>query len=231
VAELINGFQVAAGLLFVAVGAVTGLAEERTRGTLEVLLTTPLPSSRIVWAKWWAAFRVVPLLAVLPSLVAAFSHSRGDVPASLRGVLVFGLVVAYGAALTSLGLFLATRLSRSGWAIALTVGLYVGFTAGWVAFVMNLFGPEPLGIPLIMASPFAGVIFVVEGRGAAPACAIGWMVVYGLLAFVLLVATLASFDRCLGRVSPSWVRPLRARPRRPAPAGGRRPAPVEAERP
>src|SRR5262249_40181120 len=113
--------------------------------------------------------------------------------------------------------FLATRLSRSGWAIALTVGLYAGFTAGWVLLVMSLTGPEPLGIPLIMASPFAGVIFAVDTRGAAPACAVGWTVLYGPPAFFLYLATLGSFAGCLGRVSAAGRgRPRPVPPRRPA---------------
>ena len=65
---VINGVQVAAGLLLLSVSAATSLAEERQRGSLDVLLATPLSTRSIVWGKWWGAFRGVPPLLVLPVL-------------------------------------------------------------------------------------------------------------------------------------------------------------------
>ena len=63
---VVNGLQVGAGLLLLSVSAATSLAEERERGSLDVLMATPLPTRAIVWGKWWGAFRAVPPLAVLP---------------------------------------------------------------------------------------------------------------------------------------------------------------------
>ena len=57
---VISGFQATFGLLLVSINAPTALAEERTRGSLDVLMTTPLSTDRIVLAKWWGAYRVVP---------------------------------------------------------------------------------------------------------------------------------------------------------------------------
>ena len=48
-----------------------GPAEERVRGSLDVLLATPLSTRSIVWGKWWGTFRAVPLLAICPGAVAA----------------------------------------------------------------------------------------------------------------------------------------------------------------
>src|SRR4029077_10708378 len=103
---VINGLQVGAGLLLLSVSAATSLAEERRRGSLDVLMATPLPSRAIVWGKWWGAFRAVPQLLVLPVVLAtALSSHTGH----YWGVaLVAALILAYGAALTSLGLALAT---------------------------------------------------------------------------------------------------------------------------
>ena len=52
----------------VSLFAPTVLAEERVRGSLDVLMTTPLSTDRIVLAKWWGAYRVVPALAILPAI-------------------------------------------------------------------------------------------------------------------------------------------------------------------
>ena len=54
---VINAFQVAVGLLLLSVTAATALAEERVRGGLDVLLTTPLTTAEIVWGKWWGTYR------------------------------------------------------------------------------------------------------------------------------------------------------------------------------
>src|SRR5262245_4911871 len=68
---VIGGMQVAAGLLLLSISSATSLAEERQRGSLDVLLSTPLPTRSILLGKWWAAFRGVPPLAALPMLIAA----------------------------------------------------------------------------------------------------------------------------------------------------------------
>ena len=98
---VINGLQVAAGLLLLSVSAATSLAEERQRGSLDVLMATPLSTRSIVWGKWWGAFRGVPPLLVLPVvLTAALSSHTGR----FWGVaLMAALILAYGAAITSLG--------------------------------------------------------------------------------------------------------------------------------
>ena len=64
-----NGFQVAVGLLLLSVTAATSLAEERAHGSLDLLLSTPLSTWQIVVGKWLGAFRVVPMLVILPALL------------------------------------------------------------------------------------------------------------------------------------------------------------------
>src|SRR5207249_10579847 len=105
-AAFTSGLQVSVGLLLVSVSSVTALSEERVRGTLDLLLTTPLPTPQIVYGKWRGAFRIVPWLAVLPVInviiMAAGTGRWLSVPYMLA------LVFTYGAAVTSLGLALAT---------------------------------------------------------------------------------------------------------------------------
>ena len=207
---VISGLQVSAGLLLLSVSAVTSLAEERQRGSLDVLLATPLSTRSIVLGKWWGAFRGVPPLTVLPVLIAAALATHTGF--ALGPVLIGGLVVAYGAAITSLGLALATWLPRMGRAIGLTAGLYVVVLIGAIPVGTILFGKGPSGARdgFAAASPFWGVGFssAVFGGTAGPgheiekqaAWLVFWIVAYGLVAFGLLLATLKTFNRCLGRI-------------------------------
>ncbi len=55
-----NTFQVAVGLLLLSVSAATSLAEERVRGSLDVLMSTPLSTREILAGKWWGSFRLAP---------------------------------------------------------------------------------------------------------------------------------------------------------------------------
>lgn len=205
----VNAFQVSIGLLLLSVSSVTALAEERARGSLEVLLATPLPTHAILWGKWWGAYRIVPRLAILPAAVAAALATRNGLWEG--AVLISGLVLAYGAAVTSLGLALATWERRAGRAIAWSVTLYALVTVGWfgaVLAVARAFSGE-LGAALASASPFYGPGFLTAEmeqpgiRGTQLRCADFmwfWIGAYFVVAILLFAATLITFDRCLGRV-------------------------------
>src|SRR5215831_14170801 len=172
---VISGVHVSAGLLLLSISAVTSLAEERQRGSLDVLLATPLSTRSIVLGKWWGAFRGVPPLTVLPVLIAAAMATHTGF--ALGPVLIGGLVVAYGAAITSLGLALATWLPRMDRAIGLTAGLYVVVLIAAVPVGMIFFsnGPNGAGPGLASASPFWGVGFssAMFGGNAGPGHEIG----------------------------------------------------------
>ncbi len=147
---LMGGFQATLGLMLVRVTALAALAEERARGSLDVLMTTPLSTDRIVLAKWWGAYRVVPALAFLPaigSLVIGFavheisntSISSNQAPDPVGWIDRVGIVclptalfLAQGAAVTSFGLALATWIPRLGRAIAVSVASYAFIALGWL---------------------------------------------------------------------------------------------------
>jgi hypothetical protein len=128
-------------------------------------------------------------------------------------VLVVGLVVAYGAALTSLGLALATWVPRLGRAVGLCVAAHVGVTVGWVVFVAILTPRAPglTGPGLASFSPFLGVMLpTLEMQMTRPVRSqwdevVGWVAFWTVadaaLAAVLLKAVLVTFNRCLGRVN------------------------------
>jgi ABC-type transport system involved in multi-copper enzyme maturation permease subunit len=230
----VNVGQVSIGLLMLSAMSAISLSEERVRGSLDVLLATPLSTGEILWGKWWGAFRRVPLVALLPALMTMFLAQGTE-----RWVgppLVLALVLAYGAAITSVGLALATWIVRLGRALALSVVAYVGVTIGWFLVVVLLFpdGPSNYGnFPLyaVMASPPYGVGALCAGimengrmdiwPGSAVA-AVFWTCVYAAAAALLLVATRATFDRRLGRISelpelPRSTRAARLPKRKPAP--------------
>jgi ABC-type transport system involved in multi-copper enzyme maturation permease subunit len=206
---LIVGFQVALGLLLLTVSSATSLSEERSRGSLDVLLATPLSTASILWGKWWGAFRGVILVAILPTLLATVGCRAGR---WLGPPLVLGLVLAYGAVITGVGLALATWIRRTGRVLALCVALYVGASIGWVAVAALLAngGPANSTLQVAMGSPFWGIgvltIAVVE-RIVPPdvwpsvgVAALYWIVIDCTAAALLMAATRHTFDRCLGRM-------------------------------
>jgi ABC-type transport system involved in multi-copper enzyme maturation permease subunit len=203
-APFVNAFLVGIGLLLLSVTASTSLAEERARGSLDVLLTTPLSTGSIIWGKWWAAFRTVPLLAILPTFsTVLLGLSNGRWPlAVLFGVLI----LAFGAAITSLGLVLATWIARPGRAVAACVTIYVLVTVGWPCALLGMSGtPTVEGIAI--ASPFfCGGQMTADVQHGSPRDQIYfwagfWIFIYLLGAAILATATLVDFDRRLGRMT------------------------------
>ena len=233
VAAVVNALQVMIGLLLLAASAGTVLSEERVRGSLDVLLATPMTTRSIVWGKWWGAFRRVPWLAFWPTLVAC-SLLRPDTPGWMVALvyLIPLLIIAQGAALAGLGLALATWISRPGRAVAWTISALVASVIGWPIVGFTLFSISRTSksngkldglLVFVMGSPFYNAVMPtvgLENRGVGRmpvpmengiwVGSIFWTVSYASIAAGLYVATLLTFDRCLGRTSE---RPLRPDPR------------------
>jgi ABC-type Na+ efflux pump permease subunit len=205
-----NMFQVSVGLLLLSVSAATSLAEERVRGSLDVLLSTPLSSRSILAGKWWGTFRQTAHVLVWPAIVAGLLVAQSG--RWISYLLLLGLILAYGAVITSLGLALATFVSRLGGAVALCVSTYVLFSIGWLLYVALFFTTDQSILPLVLASPPYGALcataiispergpFISEA-GAIRFGAFVWIMVDAGVAVLLFMVTLAMFDRCLGRVS------------------------------
>ena len=209
----VNGFQVSVGFLLLSVAAATTLAEERARGSLDLLLSTPLSARQIVLGKWLGAYRMVPLLAILPALVIGCGALYSDWKLWWVSLLAIAYVLSAGAAITSLGVAMATLVSRLGRAVAATVCLYVSVAAGWLmltAFILT--SPQEKGLG--MASPFlwAGLVafdITNRSRDVPIGWAIFWTAVWALVALELLRFTLGQFDRRLGRIETASARPTR----------------------
>jgi ABC-type transport system involved in multi-copper enzyme maturation permease subunit len=216
--------QMLFGFLMLAAVAPMSLSEERRRGSLDVVLATPLSTRTIVWEKWLGTYRLVPLLAICPGLVALVM-ATGPEGSSLvvwrlpgegltlderlfGAALMVVTILAHGAAVTSLGLALATWTKRQSRAIALSVGAFVLLAIAWPILVMVLFlnprdGGETLAVmsPLFMAGGLADalVLRIPRMRSILWSGAV-WDLVVSLAAAGLLTWTIRTFDRCLGRM-------------------------------
>ena len=210
-----NPAMVAVGLLLLCVSAATSLAEERQRGSLDVLLATTMSTRSIVLGKWLGAFRGVPWLLTFPMIL---TYSLSLRTGRIEGVvLMAALIVAYGAAVTSLGVGLATWVPRLGRAVGLSVGLFVGMTLGWIVLsAVLLTSAHDQGTQGLMAgSPLTGVGYysaMIAGDGrftggwepreriAMSAWIICWTIAYAGVGLGLLLLTTQTFDGCLGRI-------------------------------
>jgi ABC-type transport system involved in multi-copper enzyme maturation permease subunit len=210
VAPATSAFIVSIGLLMVSVNSSTSLAEERAHGSLDLLMTTPLSSQAILVAKWRGAFRAVPRLAVLPGVLALGSAlMRGH---GLGAILFAGsialLVVAYGAVITSLGLALATWQPRLGRAVGFSVAAFLTVTVvcPTIAIITMRLGPDDA--LFLWVSPFFGMLipmgWVVHTNSyidtANYVVMPVWIGLTSVFAYALLLVTIASFDRILGRM-------------------------------
>ena len=211
-------FIVTIGLLLVSVTSSTSLAEERAHGSLDVLMTTPLSSQAILLGKWWGSFRAVPKLAVLPGTLAlGAALMRGCGLAAIPfAILIASLVMAYGAVITSLGLALATWQPRLGRAVGFSVAAFLAVVVVYptIAIMTMRLGPDD--VLFLWVSPFFGMLipmdWVYRASGyittyryvAVPV----WIGLTCSIAYAILVATIASFDRLLGRMptrSSRWI--------------------------
>ena len=155
-APWVNGVQVSVGLLILSVIAAVSLAEERARGSLDLLMTTMLSTRQIVLGKWLGTYRAVPLFAILPTVVSfGLAYDQPDRWSDVLVLIVY--IFCSGTTITSLGLAMATWLPRVSSAVAATVTIYLAITVGWLFVVMML---ESAGEGLLMVSPFAWTLLV-----------------------------------------------------------------------
>jgi ABC-type transport system involved in multi-copper enzyme maturation permease subunit len=152
--------------------------------------------------KWLGAYRLVPPLAILPVLVVLGTGLPGDYRQEVA-LLMAGFVLSSGAAVTSLGLAVATWCPRLGRALGITVSLYLLITAGWlfaVVAIQNDFQSRSLMMGSLWFWSGMMTAGVRQGFLDDWTPAYNWTLAYALAALVLLAATMASFNRCLGRV-------------------------------
>jgi ABC-type Na+ efflux pump permease subunit len=215
------------GLLMLSAIAPTSMAEERQRGSLDILAATALSTRVIVIGKWLGTFRLVLLMAIGPGLMAlamatarsgaTFAPSPGLPPDFYRRITVIGrcygvgvviaTIVAHGALITSFGLAMAVWIKRQSRAIAMSVGSFVLVTAAWPIVVSIPFEPDS-GRMLAALNPVVTCFVLVnllksrtyELAGDILWSGTFWAVEVFVFAMGLLWLTVRTFDGCCDRI-------------------------------
>lgn len=108
--------------------SMRSLAEERRAGTWELLQTSPLSLTQIVFAKYLALLLLV-FMAILPTLGYAYSISLlGDPPGNLDWAGFFGSwigLLMIGATFAAVGLFTSSLTSQQ--VVAFVLGVFLCF--------------------------------------------------------------------------------------------------------
>lgn len=132
----LSPFLVFCGMVIMFIGPLVTmrlLAEERNRGTIELLLTHPLRDREIVFGKYLAS---LGMLAVMMASIFVHLCIVGYFVDVELLVLVFGLVAVFlmGAAFLSLGLFISSLAGSQITAGVMTFGLW------FVMYILGTFG-------------------------------------------------------------------------------------------
>lgn len=136
--SFLSPFLVFCGLMLMFIGPLVTmrlLAEERHRGTAELLFTHPLRDRDIILGKYLAALgMVLVLIGVIAVQMGIVSYYADVEPA----VLLLGLLAVFlmGAAFCSLGLFVSSLTRNQVTAGTLTFGLW------FVLYVLGTFGQD-----------------------------------------------------------------------------------------
>ncbi|AMV39622.1 ABC transporter permease [Planctomyces sp. SH-PL62] len=209
---LADVYIVGVGLLLLSVRAATSLSEERIRGSLDVLLSTPLSTPEILAGKWWGTCRRSLMVVALPvaiGVLQCFHSGRW-----LQLALFATLLSTYVALITSLGLMIAVEVPRQGRAAGIAVGLYVASCFGWpILAAMTMSGGDSFGMMLMLGSPpvgtvIAGLDLARDNSDLSYQMALaGGMVLCSLIqamaALALFQTACGSFGRGVGRATDS----------------------------
>ncbi|HOZ44977.1 MAG TPA: ABC transporter permease subunit [Candidatus Hydrogenedentes bacterium] len=143
---LLSPFLVFAGMVIMFIGPLVTmrlLAEEKNRGTMELLFTHPLRDRDIVFGKYLAALgMLIVMIAVLSVHLGIVAHFVVVEPA----VLAFGLLTVFlmGAAFMSLGLFVSSMTSSQVTAGTMAFALWlVSYIIGSLGEDMPTANPAP----------------------------------------------------------------------------------------
>jgi ABC-2 type transport system permease protein len=113
-------------------------SEEKRRGTIELLLTTPVGNFQALMGKYLASltFLVILFISSTITISALFAYSQPDLKPILSGYLGMFL---YGAALLSLGVFISTLTESQIVAVIVTFGVSL------VLWLISVFATSAVG--------------------------------------------------------------------------------------
>ncbi|MBD1372660.1 ABC transporter permease subunit [Hazenella sp. IB182357] len=159
-------------LAFIVPGITAGLISgERERQTLDVLLTTNLSSSQIIYSKWIASLSFVLMLLLLSSPLYVIVYLYGGIsPAHIwQSILHLMVTVLF---LGSLGIFYSTWIKRTGIATVLTyasvafigIGLPLIYILMWqFPYFQVLNGQHWIFNALLSLHPASSLAYVISG--------------------------------------------------------------------
>jgi ABC-type transport system involved in multi-copper enzyme maturation permease subunit len=202
--------QTVFGLLVLAVFSSLAFSEERRRGSLDVLLSTPLSTRSIVRGKWLATYRFLPLLAIGPAIVCgalaqddlsgfmatrpgAFQSQHPNLDGMRRAfaaALMPLTILAHGGLIATLGLALSVWIRRESRAISLVAAAYVLYVIAIPITAIVLAGPGGNGpfssiAPVLASSPVFAAIQIIESLTTwyvNPMSALLWIAFWDLIA-------------------------------------------------
>jgi ABC-type transport system involved in multi-copper enzyme maturation permease subunit len=173
----------------------SAVTEEKTRGTLQYLLTTDLAPIHIITGKLLARVAQVCVLAAagLP-LLALLGAIGGVEPALLVGLVVMTVYVACGVASATFLTAAWTRQTRDAVLALYAIGIVIATIVLWVGGPLDWFNPVALLTP------------VLESGGIDSVRLLGRQLLLGLFAWGGLTLT------CLGlaawRLRPAYIKQL-----------------------
>lgn len=132
-------------LLFMIPMITMGLfSEEKKRGTIELLLTSPVTDLQVVLGKFFAAVSFFVIMLLLTWIPMAVLYIYGD-PASGPILSAYLGLLLYGLALIALGLFISTLTENQIIAAVLSFGAIMGL---WLVDVLaqNAQSPTTKGV-------------------------------------------------------------------------------------
>ena len=215
-------------VLLIVISAASVIASERSRQTLDVLLTVPLTGRQIIHQKMNSCWRLVAVVSVPLLTVIFFEAFLVDGPNEVDGANWLDEVAYPVAALVSLLIFLPLIAWLSMWvgllmrqqsrAILTVLTAIVTWCVSPVLLSMVIF-PRPIprgaydpGYLLVLLSPAAVVAMIEDGRAAPTFAGAGLLMfiagaAYGAVALVLRWQCLRHADAYLGRVSEGTIVP------------------------
>jgi len=158
----LSPFLVFCGMLIMFIGPLVTmrlLAEERNRGTMELLLTHPLRDREILFGKYLAALGMLAVMMVVLSVHLGLLAYFVDIELAVLG---FGLVTVFlmGAAFLSLGLFVSSLAGNQVTAGTMTFALWL------VSYILGSLGEDlPKGNPAPETWPETLRVIVGHGYG------------------------------------------------------------------
>jgi len=211
---LFGGVSVAMiGVLMLTVVAIFDTPAERSTASAAVL------------ARWWRTFRLALILALGPGLLALALATVRTIdegmpvpplpttfpalrPATLGyrliGVsLLVATILAHGAAMTAVGVFLSLWTKRRGRAFAIGVGLFLFAAFVW-PFLLFFGGPAQYGLNLSMMTFLAAAVSLVVPlvtREPQLSGIVEWAMAWVVLLILLTIGVLWRTSRMLNRRS------------------------------